>query len=292
MTKSNAHLRPSGEVFEADVSWSIKQWVVTTLGLGQGIFLCTSVWKPLFHQSKAGAPSVHIARKFIQLMISSSGKCSIFDITAFAFVVVFNSQEKSKSSFTFLLYATKKDHQLRRYLLFGSNDLKLQQWEVIFETKIDKNLRTPMAQDQLVNLSGMSKEPDVLHQLDFDWNTSDCAARKARKFPLWMVRFSCSLTPLWARAGHSMCGARWEALLRGPTQWRVQKYLRGASCHNDRNGRCEWAKLETLEAWPNFLSLAETSTHNAVTPNKSIGYCTHYLHREEVLGVGRLHTQS
>jgi len=60
-------------------------------------------------------------------MISSSGKCSIFDITAFAFVVVFNSQEKSKSSFTFLLYATKKDHQLRRYLLFGSNDLKLQQ---------------------------------------------------------------------------------------------------------------------------------------------------------------------
>jgi len=38
-----------------------------------------------------------------------------------------------------------------------------------------------------------------------------------------------------ARAGLSKCGARLGAILRGPIQWRVQKVLRGASGHNDRN---------------------------------------------------------
>jgi len=30
------------------------------------------------------------------------------------------------------------------------------------------------------------------------------------------------------RAGLNKCGARFEALLRGPTEWRVQKFLRGS----------------------------------------------------------------
>jgi len=38
-----------------------------------------------------------------------------------------------------------------------------------------------------------------------------------------------------SRAGLSKCGARLEALLRGPIQWRVQKVLSGASSHIDRN---------------------------------------------------------
>ena len=38
-----------------------------------------------------------------------------------------------------------------------------------------------------------------------------------------------------ARAGLSKCGGRLEAILPGPTQWRVLKVLRGASGHIDRN---------------------------------------------------------
>jgi len=46
------------------------------------------------------------------------------------------------------------------------------------------------------------------------------------------------------RAGLSQSRARLEALLRGPTQWRVQNVLR-ASSHNHKNHKlCEGARPE------------------------------------------------
>jgi len=49
-----------------------------------------------------------------------------------------------------------------------------------------------------------------------------------------MTRFYCKYTNV-DRAGFSMCRARLEVLSRGPSEWRVQKFSRGASSHNDRS---------------------------------------------------------
>jgi len=91
------------------------------------------------------------------------------------------------------------------------------------------------------------------------------------------------------RTGLSKCGDRLEALSRGPTQWRVQKFEVNSS-HNCRNRWCERAKLEGMT--PSFISQAETSTNNGVTPDKSMSHYTYYLNWEEVLDVKRLQIQS
>jgi len=51
---------------------------------------------------------------------------------------------------------------------------------------------------------------------------------------LWFILKNASLVALYicARAGLRKCGARLEALLRGPTQWREQKFLWRTSSHN------------------------------------------------------------
>jgi len=67
-----------------------------------------------------------------------------------------------------------------------------------------------------------------------------------------------------------------KAVLEGPTQRRVQKFLMGASSHNDRNCWCGVKECGPRQAkevegmTPSFTPPAETSADNAITPSKSM----------------------
>jgi len=111
-----------------------------------------------------------------------------------------------------------------------------------------------------------------------------------------IIRASCM-----NRAGLSKCRARLEALLRDPTQWRVQKILRRASRHNHKNHElCERprpekgkAKLVSGAIPLSFTSPEETfhvrSTDMSITTNTSMRGYTQYLFSSQVptLGYGR-----
>jgi len=63
----------------------------------------------------------------------------------------------------------------------------------------------------------------------------------------------CKCQPTWLhsvlRAGLCKCGARLEALLRGPTQWRMQKFLIGHQVIMIEIVKCERARSW---AWSHF----------------------------------------
>jgi len=87
-----------------------KQWVATALC----VFFVYQCLKPAFWSKHSCCVSSAHTTQGISAYLLFVKKCSTSDITCFAFVVVFNSQENTNSPFIFFLHhATNKNHKLR-----------------------------------------------------------------------------------------------------------------------------------------------------------------------------------
>jgi len=99
-----------------------------------------------------------------------------------------------------------------------------------------------------------------------------------------------------ARAALNKCRVRSEALLRGPIQCCVQKFLAGVTSPPQKKSWVMWknearkGKCQAKGVWGHALrstSLAETfHVRISVAPNKSKSFYTKYLHFGHVLTAG------
>ena len=90
------------------------------------------------------------------------------------------------------------------------------------------------------------------------------------------------------RAGLSKCGARLEALLRGPIQWRVQNFLVG---HHVIMIEIVDVRARGLGHDPQFHLSSRDFNDNAITPNKFMNYYTQYLQRGDIEGRATAHPE-